>query len=240
MINRFVTVTLLTSVVACSASAQESSEIIDRWITLQLISGPAAPPFKLQDQEPKMRAVYVALAGRPANKADHRRSVDAQNRYSKTRALAIAGYLEKDFDNDGLVTTEEFKRFYKPQSEGPLRAATGLEIEPTPEQSNLIVEQMLAKDMIADSDDNGVIDFAEMRKAASLNAADRARMMMPSSSTDPMLVEALDTSGDKLVSEEEFLVGVRATFAKIDADKNGIVTPEETMPFGRTKRKNTF
>jgi Ca2+-binding EF-hand superfamily protein len=196
-----------------------------RWMTRIMLGSPTGLPLTLDQAERNMLRVYRTMNGGLPRFSDLARRLDQVNREPRQRAQLIARFLEKDFDNDGTVTTDELKTFLEPQTQTMLQSTTGIQVEPTVEQMDEITRQLLAKDLLADTNGDGSIDFQEMRTAAALKLPARLSNIQL---IDPLIIKALDTSGDKTVSQEEFLAAVRKLFSVIDLDKSGLVDANES------------
>lgn len=191
----------------------------------------------LDQAERNMLRIFKTMNGGLPQFNDLARLLDKANREPRQRAQAIARFLEKDLDNDGKVTIDELRTFLEPQSRVMLHSTTGIQVEPTAEQMDQIIQQLLAKDLQADTNGDGGIDFQEMRTAAALRSPPRLTSIQL---TDPLIIKALDTSGDKIISQDEFLAVVRKAFASLDSDKDGKVSIEEAQPYLSGTMTTTF
>jgi Ca2+-binding EF-hand superfamily protein len=209
---------LLSISLPAAARAQEEKVIVQDWLVRQMATGRRLP-FTLTAAEARMRSVYALLS---------MKSVASQNAVPRARAQQIARMLEKDLDNDGSVTSAELLESLGPQASQPLTAISGVSVAPTKEQIDSILQQLLAKELAADKNGDGTIDFAEMRQYAGENAMGRRRTQF--SLQDPTAIRILDGSGDKIVSETEFITGVRQAFESVDANKDGSISREEALP----------
>lgn len=198
--------------------AQEEKTVVQNWMLRQMATNGRAP-LTLSVAEARMRTIYVVLSAR---------STANQNALPRARAQQIARILEKDLDNDGSVTSDELREALGTLAARPLNAASGVNVTPTKEQIDSILQQLLAKELTADKDGNGTIDFAEMRQYASEKSLGGRPMQL--NLGDPAVLRVLDTSGDKVVSEAEFIAGTRQAFESVDANKDGIVSRDEALP----------
>jgi Ca2+-binding EF-hand superfamily protein len=221
----------LLSFIIClpvSAQAQDDKTIVQDWLVRQMVLGGGAP-LNLAAAESRMRSTYAILAAR---------SMSNQNAIPRGRAQQIARFLEKDLDNDGIVTRDELKEFFGSQAARPLSAASGVNVNPTREQVDSILEQLLVKELEADENGDGNIDFAEMRQYAAEKSAGNRRMQL--NLYDPTVLRVLDTSGDKSISEAELVAGTRQAFEAADANKDGLISREELLPRIVPRFGNTF
>jgi Ca2+-binding EF-hand superfamily protein len=221
----------LLSFIIClpvSAQAQDDKTIVQDWLVRQMALGGGAP-LNLAAAESRMRSTYAILAAR---------SMSNQNAIPRARAQQIARFLEKDLDNDGTVTRDELKEFFGSQAARPLSAASGVNVNPTKEQVDSILEQLLVKELEADENGDGNIDFAEMRQYAAEKSAGNRRMQL--NLYDPTVLRVLDTSGDKSISEAELVAGTRQAFEAADANKDGLISREELLPRIVPRFGNTF
>jgi Ca2+-binding EF-hand superfamily protein len=199
-----------------------------RWIAKMMLGTPGGRQLRLETAERQMLLVYKSMNNDGLPRFNELAlQLDQSNRAPRQRAQSIARFLEKDLDNDGKVTTDELKTFLEPQSRMMLQSTTGIQIEPTAEQMDQIIQQLLAKNLQADTNGDGTIDFEEMRASAAQATAFSTRISS-FRLADPVIIKLLDTSGDKTVSQEEFLTAVRKTFAAMDLDKNGLVDATES------------
>lgn len=201
-----------------SAQAQEDKTIVQDWLLRQMAVGGGAP-LNLAAAESRMRSIFAVLTTR---------SMSNQNAIPRARAQQIARFLEKDLDNDGTVTRDELKEFFGSQAARPLSAASGVNVNPTKEQVDSILEQLLAKELEADDNGDGNIDFAEMRQFAAEKSTGHRRKQL--NLYDPAVLRVLDTSGDKSISESELVAGTRQAFEAADANKDGLISREELLP----------
>jgi len=219
---------LLSSTAALAADSPTDPAPEIRWMARILLATPTGRQLTLAQAERNMLRVFKSMNAGLPQFGDLARRLDQANREPRQRAQVIARFLEKDFDNDGTVTTDELKTFLEPQSRTMLQSTTGIQVEPTAEQMDQIIQHLLAKDLQADTNGDGSIDFQEMRAAAALKTPPQLTNIQL---TDPLIIKALDTSGDKIISREEFLAVIRKTFASLDRDKDGTLTIEEAQPY---------
>jgi Ca2+-binding EF-hand superfamily protein len=224
-LRAFVFSLLLSSTAALAANSPTDPAPEIRWMARILLATPTGRQLTLDQAERTMQRVFKSMNDGLPQFGDLARRLDQANGGSQQRARAIARFLEKDFDNDGMVTTDELKTFLEPQSRTMLQSTTGIQVEPTAEQMDQIIQQLLAKDLQADTNGDGSIDFQEMRTAAALKTPPQLTNIQL---TDPLVIKALDTSGDKKISQEEFLAAVRKAFTVMDLDKNGVVDATES------------
>lgn len=243
MLLRAVALSLLISATSAAqlfaqANPDPAPDPATRWIAKMMLGAPGGRQLKLETAERQMLLIYRSMNNNGLPRFNELAlQLDQANLAPRQRAQAIARFLEKDLDNDGKVTTDELKTSLEPQSRMLLQSAAGIQIEPTAEQTDEIMQQLLARNLQADTNGDGAIDFDEMRAAAAqtTNASTRISTFRLA---DPMIVKMLDTSGDKVVSQEEFLTAVRKTFAAMDSNKDGQLSFAETQPYLRNL--NTF
>jgi len=198
--------------------AQEDKAIVQDWLVRQMATGTGLP-FTLAATEARMRSIYALL---------NARGISNQNAVPRARAQQIARMLEKDLDNDGNVTSAELIEILGPQASKPLNAVSGVNVTPTKEQIDSVLQQLLAKELVADKNGDGTIDFAEIRQQADEKSQGRRRTQL--NLGDPAAIRILDTSGDKIVSEAEFMAGSRQAFESADTNKDGSISREEALP----------
>jgi Ca2+-binding EF-hand superfamily protein len=227
---------MLTASLPALAAAQQKLDAAQLWIARTLYATPTGQSLTLDQAEKRLLARFKAMNGIPryVDVADFQ--IDQANMLPRQRAQAIARYLEKDLDNDGTVATDELRTVLEPQSRMMLRSGTGIQIAPTPEQSEQIMQQLLETNLRADTNGDGTIDFEEMRLAAVVSPNVRVIDMRR---IDPMIVKLLDTSGDNKIGEDEFLDAVRKMLATIDTNKDGKISGDEAAPY-RPQPRNTF
>jgi Ca2+-binding EF-hand superfamily protein len=211
-----------------SSWAQEDKVMVEDWLLRQMATG-GGIPFTLPTAEVRMRTVYALLSAQ---------GVANQHAAPRARAQQIARFLEKDLDNDGSVTSAELRETLGAQASKPLNSASGVNVTPTKEQIDSILQQLLAKELIADTNSDGTIDFAEMRQYAGEKSLGRRRTNL--NLNDPTAIRILDASGDKVVSEAEFIAGIRQAFESVDANKDGSVSREEALPRMLPRFDRTF
>ena len=209
-----------------TAATQEDETIVTSWLASQMVASSGGIPLDIKMAEARMRAVYAVLATKASSNEDG---------MPRLRALTIAKFLEKDLDNDGNVTSAELREVLLLQAFKPLTAVSGLQVDPTKEQSESILQQLLAKELVADKNADGTLDFAEIRQQASLQAMKSAGRQLSMSLRDTSAVRVLDTSGDKVISEAEFIEGAKKIFTTIDADKDGKITRSEVRSHIRVR-----
>lgn len=246
MIVRLAIFLLAASTVTAAAAPQATKlDTAGRWMARQIVGeGVLTGQFTLPAIEARLMPLFDANANRLPQFRDNAYRLEAQNGISRQRAQYIAKILEKDFDNDGRVTKSELETFYGPQSKMPLRTVEGVQVDPTPQQSSEIVAKLIGRDMQADSNGDGVIDFDEMRNAAEQTGfTPFYSTLSPMRLMDPAILQAFDTSGDHVISRDEFSAAIRKIFAEIDTDNNGLLSPDEIAPFRQFppfQMKNTF
>jgi Ca2+-binding EF-hand superfamily protein len=221
-------------------AAQISDDPAVRWMARLMFQSSAGQPLTLAVIEPRLVLVMTAMNNTIPRFNDVSIRLDQMRRLEQMRlprkraqyirAQYIARFLEKDLDNDGKVTSEELKTALEPQAQANLRSTSGIEIEPTPEQIDGILQQLMARDLQADSNNDGTVDFDEMRAAAKLSA-EPANRIDSFRVLDRQVFKLLDTSGDKKIGEDESRTVIRKTFAILDRDKNGIVSADEMKTY---------
>jgi len=154
------------------------------------------------------------------------------------RAQRIGQFLEKDIDNDGNVTRAELREVLGLEASRPMAAASGVSVEPTREQAEAIVSRLLAKTLLADTNGDGKINFAEMRQQADDDLLQGWGRVTQLDLQDAVLIRALDTSSDQMISLAEFVESAKKILVMMDANKDGRVSFLEAEPFSRMK--NTF
>ncbi|MBX9457239.1 MAG: hypothetical protein KL863_15085 [Rhizobium sp.] len=219
---------LLSVAFPALASAQEEKVAVQDWLIRQMATGTGLP-FTIAAAEARMRSIYAVIAAQGATN---------RNVLPRARAQHIAKMLEKDLDNDGNVTSAELVEALGPQASKPLNAVSGVNIAPTKEQVDSVLSQLLAKELAADRNGDGTIDFAEIRQHAHERSLGRRRTQL--NLGDPTAIRILDTSGDKIVSEAEFLAGARQAFASADTNKDGSISRDEAMPHVVPRFERTF
>jgi len=221
----FVRSAILILFSATGAMAQTGLDTAQQWLARTMLQRPLSRPLDRAAAERQMSASFLMLKARLPEFSSIAKNYTA-NRIPRQRSQRIAVILEKDLDNDGRVTTEELTAFLEPQSKMALRTTGGLQIEPTAEQSAEILAQLLEQNLQSDLNKDGVIDFDEMRASADA-AIDRLGPALNRRLPDPAIVKLIDTSGDKIISREEYLSAVRKTFDLVDANKDDSISPEE-------------
>lgn len=214
--------TLLSTILSAPAFSQQKAQdetVVQDWLVLQM--GAGGRPLDLAAAETRIRTLFMRLSTQVAA---------SQNSVPRQRGQFIGRMLGNDLDNDGAVTSVELREALEPQARRPLVAGSGVSVVPTDEQVESIIQQLLAKELAADKNGDGTIDAAEIREHADAVTRQSPRQRNRLNLADPAVVKALDTSGDKIVSEEELLVGVRQAFAAADANKDGQITREEALP----------
>lgn len=116
------------------------------------------------------------------------------------RAQRIGQFLEKDIDNDCNVTRAELREVLGLEASRPMAAASGVSVEPTREQVEAIVSHLLAKTLLADTNGDGKINFAEMRQQADDDLLQGWGRVTQLDLQDAVLIRALDTSSDQMIS----------------------------------------
>lgn len=193
------------------------TERVYRWLLRQMAS---RAPVDLAAAEIHMRSTYVLLS----------MQAPSENPRPRMRAQIIAKILEKDLDNDGTVTSAELRESFEAQARRPLSAAAGIRVAPTAEQVEAVLQQMISGELAIDKNGDGAIDFAEMRRHADEKLSKNPQIESRLTLSNPAIIAELDTSGDKIISEAEFLAGVRKAFEIGDANKDGTITREELPP----------
>jgi Ca2+-binding EF-hand superfamily protein len=163
-----------------------------------------------------------------------------------------------DRDGDGRLTRAELERFLRLHDSAAKGLAT-LWIEPAPRSWFTLL----------DADRDGQLSvyelrrawkslsFAEAEKTGALEVPDFARpawtlTLIGGRSRDngvalvrgakprrgPAWFQAMDRNGDGFVSRREF-VGSEESFARLDRDKDGLISPEEAAAAGRPSKRTS-
>lgn len=220
---------LFSAALGASARAQSDDVVVKAWMVRQMVISYSVEPFDIKTAEVRMRSIYAALS---------KEEWSMDNGLSRVRAQIIARFLNDDLDNDGNLTSAELRQKLMQRASRPLTVATGLQIDPTKEQSEIILRYLITKELAADRNRDGKIDFAEMRQHAAEEALNTYGTPPPSLH-DKTVIRVLDTSGDGAISEAEFIDGARRIFAIVDANNDGKISRAEAVIHTRYQ-SNTF
>lgn len=176
-----------------------------------------------------LRAFDVAdLDGGGIGPSDH--AFSRRSQAANLRASAIRDWLRHDFDGDGVVTQEELRRVLRGRAARPLRGQAG-PVRPTPEQMAETLDRLVAKQLLADKDGDGVVTFEEALGRATEQEAKRSGRGAARRNFNLDRYAPFDANGDGLVERDEFRAAVEAVLREFDADGDGRFSPDEEAAF---------
>lgn len=150
--------------------------------------------------------------------------LSAAEQRGRARGSHFVAWASWDLDGDGRVTREEITIAHRRHTAGPIRIGD-VPVMPTPAQRKEATDRFVAKAMEPDSDGDGVITFDEIRVhvnnlvALSPSPARYAR--------DRGLPDVFDANGDGVTEPGEYTDVVTRVLARIDANGDGRISPEE-------------
>ncbi len=142
---------------------------------------------------------------------------------AQKRARAVSNILRKDLNGDGIVNMDELKAFHLTRARRPIRA-NGVQLEPTEQQIELMLTQLVKKDLDFDGDGDGAITYPEMLAAAQAISDRQMPYLRKNRRNVPL---EMDQDGDGTVTRQEFDQVIDRLLAKADADGDGYFSRQE-------------
>lgn len=145
------------------------------------------------------------------------------------RASRIGRVLRDDLNGDFNVSVDELRTTLMPAARKPLRSGS-VQLRPTPEQVEEILQAEVARQMAMDQNGDGFISLDEI-----VLAADREIPAMAAHTRPHRMIPApeADKDADGTVTEAEFLAHIDGILAFLDSNADGQIAPEERMTAGR-------
>ena len=146
----------------------------------------------------------------------------------------MAKWLRNDLNGDGRVTLPELKLQFGPKSRKQLRS-NGILINPTSQQSDQVLEKLVAGALKADRNGDGVVSFREALEEANIateRQVDRLR------NRRGRIPSSMDLNGDGTISESEFMETADQVLAAIDRNNDSRFSAREVTEFTESVRRN--
>lgn len=161
-----------------------------------------------------------------------------QTTNAQTRSQVIAGWLARDLDWDGQITTEELRASLMRQARQPLRSAAG-KVFPTDEQVEIALEQLIERADLPDPDGDGVTTFEEMQAAATAGSSRTAGRSMrePQRHADHRYGGVLDADGDGTTTLAEFEEALDIALPIFDLDGDGSLSMDEFLELRKRRSR---
>lgn len=147
-----------------------------------------------------------------------------QIKAAEARSRLLRQWTNKDLDVDGRVTRAELEAFHIRTARKPLKSG-GIEVDPTPEQVRQLLDKLVSVDLIADSDGDGIVTFAE-----ALAQAEKRRGR--SNNSRRLNISMYDDDGDGTITEDEFTRLIGRFLIAFDGDGNGALSGDEKVALG--------
>lgn len=147
-------------------------------------------------------------------------------REATTRAAIVQKWLRYDLDGDGSVTQKELEALSKQPLRTSVTTLSGInvQIKPTPEQSEMVLNQIMESANFPDENKDGTITLDEMLKAS--NETFNATTALLTRYNRNIGIE-FDTDKDGIVQKDEYLKVVYDVFVRFDKNKNDILERKE-------------
>ena len=197
--------------------------------------------FTLDHIKNKLLQAYdrTDIDGNGITQADYdakKKMDDARNRSYKIRQ-----WLTMDLDADGKVSKKEVEVFNRARATKPIYHQ-GIQLTPTKEQSDLVLEQLVKKSFKGDINNDDHIDFMEALEAAKKQPRYKKKRYSYKNYYTYRVPLSLDADADGSVSKEEFSKAVDVMLKEIDKDENGELSSSEVREHNTTVyaiRRNT-
>lgn len=205
------------------AAAQNSApDLGDAWASVQL-RYVVRPGMSLDDARKRFARLFkqTDVNGGGISQSDYDEKANIM--MAQQRSRTISRLLSKDLNGDGVVSADELKAFYLVRARRPIRA-NGISLEPTQQQIEQMLEQLVRKDLAFDSDGDGMITFPEMLNAAQAKNAKQLLYMRQNRRNVPL---EMDQNGDGTVTKDEFDQVIGRVLNKADLNSDGLFSKEE-------------
>lgn len=220
--RRLITALIATSLLAGAAQAADTDAMDDLRLQLGYMLRGNMKVDQVRDQ---LREQFrrADLDGRPGvSQADY--DLAGRLAIAEQRGHALGRHLTRDLDGDGRITREEVALSFWRQAQQRLRSG-GVAIDPTPEQAREVLERLVAKEMEADANGDGVMTVDELRAFVQRQMGEQHRRH--ASYSRQQIPLGLDVDGDGVVSLAEYMKAADDVIAEVDRDGNGEISSEE-------------
>lgn len=229
--------TFLAAIAAAPAAKAQTVDLAPTAVTDEQVFGDLAGIFR--NRETFEAAAPFALTMFRQNDLDGVPGLSSRDRelhdlrwLAQLRATNLQKWLANDLDGDFSVTAEELRISFWDRGWRMIRQGWS-ELHPTPEQAAQIVAEEVAAELRQDLDGDDAISYDEARALSDEIIADAATRV-PHARMAPSA--QYDFDGDGIVSEEEFLVLVRALFDTYDSDGDGTISTTESLENNPARR----
>ncbi|MEL6643880.1 MAG: EF-hand domain-containing protein [Pseudomonadota bacterium] len=147
-----------------------------------------------------------------------------QEAIARRRAAELNRWLVFDLNGDLQISTEELRIEALKTAREPLRSGA-TEVQPTQDQVEAIVSDMITRQLAADTDGDGTLTLEELAQSATRDAEARYGQGRP-----PITLPAqIDTNADGIFTTAEYRTAIAAVYTALDTDGDGAVVRSEAM-----------
>lgn len=210
----------------CSVTVAAPLSDAERWMTLRFVQF-AYGTEVLTRSEANARLMpafeHADVDGNGVSASDY--ALQQRTNQAQQRASSVSMILRDDLDGDGRVTRAEVMQARGHEARRTM-TSSGVPIEPTPAQAAEVQKQIVERAMKPDANGDGAITWNEMLAQAN----EQQRLVAGSYRPHEAVPLTLDGNGDGTVSRGEYKALIDVVFDKMDANRDGKLTPEERAP----------
>ena len=224
LISIFFTLVFLTPLLATNLGAQTQNPRVEM---ISFISSVNTSPGNLGTlrENAVERFVSLDIDGNGFDVSDIK--ISHQMAESKVRRAGVSAWTVNDLNADGMVSRAELEIVLTPRSRVNLRGS-GISFEPTPEQAQQMLDQIIGEAMADDINGDGFITLSEVMITAAATYREN-----PNQRFRLWDMISFDLNGDARVSKTEFETALDDFLNWMDMNDNGVLDSDETRIFRR-------
>ncbi|MEM9477065.1 MAG: EF-hand domain-containing protein [Pseudomonadota bacterium] len=146
--------------------------------------------------------------------------IGRQSVFARLRASTLNRWLALDLDGDFQVSEDELRVEALKSATRPLRRGQTM-IEPTPEQVDQIVSDLIAGQLASDSDGDGALSLVEISE----DANNTARVQLERHREVAAFPPQADVNNDGITTSEEYRAEIARVFASLEGEAGGGMPP---------------